>query len=61
MDADEHYYRVVEREAAYRVETPTGYCVMECRDEGSADHYVVLLNQAFKAGHKQGYRAAKKS
>ena len=61
IDADKNYYVVVEAEDRFRVETPTGYCVMECRDRGSADHYVVLLNQAFEAGYKQGFRAAKRS
>ncbi len=43
----------------YEVHRNTGRVILSCRDEGSAQHYAVLLNQAFDAGFKAGFRAAR--
>ena len=43
----------------YRVATANGRNCMTCRDEPSAAHYADLMNQAFAAGYKRGYRDAR--
>lgn len=60
MSADETPYTIEETEAGFRVLSPDGYPVLECRDRHSADHYVELLSRAYRNGYKAGYRAAKK-
>ena len=43
----------------FEVNNATGRVIMSCSDEHSAQHYAVMLNQAFDAGYKSGYRAAR--
>ena len=33
---------------------------MECRDRHSADHYAVLLTDAYRVGFRAGFRAGKR-
>lgn len=54
-------YRVAEEEDDYRVMSPSGMTVMACRDGASAQHYATLMNQAYRAGYKAGYREGKGS
>jgi hypothetical protein len=56
-DDPQSVYTVHEREGRYEVCAVSGRVIMVCNDEGSASHYVVLLNEAYRAGYKSGYRA----
>ena len=49
-------YSVHEREGRFEVRAASGRVIMVCNDEGSASHYAVLLNEAYRAGYKLGYR-----
>ena len=49
-------YTVHERDGRYEVRNASGRVIMVCNDEGSASHYVVLLNEAYRTGYKAGYR-----
>ena len=43
----------------YEVRSANGRVVMRCRDQASADHYAVLLCEAYRAGFKKGYKKAR--
>jgi len=49
-------YTVRERDGRFEVRAPSGRAVIVCGDEGSACQYASLMNEAFKAGFKAGYR-----
>ena len=49
-------YTVHEREDRFEVRAASGRVIMVCNDESSASHYVVLLNEAYRAGYILGYR-----
>jgi hypothetical protein len=49
-------YAVQQRNARFEVCTASGRTILVCGDEGSAAHYVSLLNEAHRAGYKLGYR-----
>ncbi len=53
-------YRVNAREGCFEVVDGSGRVLMVCRDAPSAENYAVLLNDAFRQGHKAGYRDAKR-
>ena len=59
MNDDQETYRVVATEQQFDVVSASDRVVMSCRDSRSANHYATLLNQAFRAGHKAGFRDAK--
>jgi hypothetical protein len=40
------------------VRAASGRVIMACADEASAAHYATLLNEAFRAGYKSGFRDA---
>ena len=48
-------YSVSVDNALYLVVNKAKRTILECRDEGSAQHYATLLNQAYEVGYKQGY------
>ncbi len=54
-------YEVVETERGFEVMSPGGYSTLVCSTEENARHYVLLLSEAFQAGYKSGYRAAKQA
>lgn len=43
----------------YLVQSTSGRVIMSCRDQSSAEHYAVLLCEAYKTGFKNGYQKAK--
>ncbi len=53
-------YIVMFHQGRHEVRTASGRTVMVCRDEGSAAHYAELLNEAYRAGQKAGYRAGRR-
>lgn len=55
-DDSQSAYTVHEREGLFEVRAASGRVIMVCNDENSASHYVVLLNEAYRAGYKLGYR-----
>jgi len=52
-------YLVATREGVYRVVDADGRSVLDCADEHSAAHYAALMNRAFGAGYRSGYRDAR--
>lgn len=52
-------YSVELVDGRYEVKNATGRVIMSCGDEYSAQHYATLLNQAFGAGFKSGFRSAR--
>ena len=54
-------YSVVASERGYEIRRDNGYAVLLCHSEESAQQYVTLLNQAFDAGYKAGFRKARRS
>ena len=59
--SEEPPFRVEPTERGFRVVDGDGRAVMECRDEHSAQHYLVLVNKAWKAGYKAGWREAREA
>jgi hypothetical protein len=49
-------YTVREHDGRFEVCNASGRVIMVCADESSASHYAVLLNEAYRAGYKLGYR-----
>lgn len=49
-------YAVSEQQGRFNICTISGRIVMTCGDTASAGHYASLLNQAFAAGYKQGFK-----
>ncbi len=49
-------YAVKARDGRFEVCAATGRVIMVCHDDRSAAHYASLLNEAFRAGYKKGYR-----
>ncbi len=54
-------YTVQENNDRYEVCTATGRAILVFSDAGSASHYAALLNEAYRAGYKQGYRDGRNS
>ena len=48
-------YTTLERDGRYEICAPSGRVIMVCNDEASATHYVVMLNEAYRAGYQLGY------
>lgn len=53
-------YSVQERNTRFEVCSASGRTILVCEDEGSASHYAALLNEAYQAGYKTGYRDGRK-
>lgn len=53
-------YSVQKRNDSFEVCASSGRIIMVCGDEGSANHYMSLLNEAHKAGYKLGYKDGRK-
>ena len=53
-------YRVGAVEDGYAVSNSADRVIVVCRDEGSAIQYALLMNEAFEAGYKTGFRAARR-
>jgi hypothetical protein len=51
------YYRVEQEGDSYSVQDAKGRTILSCRDQGSASHYAVLLNEAFAQGVRAAARA----
>ena len=49
-------YTVREQNGRFEVCAASARVIMVCADEGSALHYVSLLNEAHRVGYKLGYR-----
>jgi hypothetical protein len=52
-------YAVHDEDGRFTVAGDAGRAVMVCSDRRSAEHYALLLNAAFEAGYKAGFRAAR--
>jgi hypothetical protein len=52
-------YAVETRERGFEVCDGAGRTVLACRDEGSAQEYATLLNEAYRRGYRAGYRQAR--
>ena len=52
-------YAVEQDDGKFAVVSATGMNILQCSDRRSAEHYVDLLNKAYRAGYKAGYRAAR--
>ena len=59
-DEPQAAYSVHERDDRYEVCAASGRVIMVCNDQSSASHYAVLLNEAYRAGYKTGYRDGRK-
>ena len=55
----EQAYSVITNAGKFELRDLSGRCVMACSDQHSADHYRVLLNQAYNNGYRQGRRDQK--
>jgi hypothetical protein len=49
-------YTVQANNTRFEVSAASGRTILVCEDEGSASHYASLLNEAYEAGYKTGYR-----
>ena len=49
-------YKVVDRSGKFEVTSASDVCILVCADRMSAEHYVTLLKDAYKAGHRVGVR-----
>ena len=61
MEEVESPYRLEPDRGRFKVVDESGRIILTCGDAGSAEQYVVLLNEAYRRGHKAGYRQAKRS
>ena len=55
---DQPAYQTQAADGRFEVRSASGKCMVVCRDEDSAGHYAVLLNEAYQAGFRQGFRQA---
>jgi len=49
-------YAIREQNTRFEVCSTSGRTILVCDDEDSASHYATLLNEAYRAGYKLGYR-----
>lgn len=49
-------YLVIEAQERFEVRSELGTCIIICSNKPNAEHYSLLLNQAFDAGYKQARR-----
>ena len=59
-DDEQIEYRVKQDEKKFQINNSSGRTILVFRDLGSAEQYASLLNQAFLAGYKSGYREGRK-
>ena len=52
-------YAVRPSEGGFLVVCAGDITILESRDRANAEHYVELLNRAYRAGYKMGYRAGR--
>lgn len=52
-------YSIIEADGKFELRSSSGRCVMVCGDRHSAEHYLVLLNEAFASGYRQACRDRK--
>jgi len=57
---EESSYCVEQRDNVFTVMSPSGMTIMDCRDQHSADHYALLLTEAYRSGFRVGFRAGKR-
>ena len=60
-DEDEPPYEVVATDRGFEVVSIEGYSKIVCRTEDNAAEYCRLMTEAFRTGHRMGYRAAKRA
>ncbi len=58
-DNEESSYHVEQRDNVFTVVSPSGITIMDSRDRHSADHYALLLTEAYRIGYRAGFRAGK--
>ncbi|MGK0305429.1 MAG: hypothetical protein ACI8UG_001177 [Gammaproteobacteria bacterium] len=58
-DAELSPFRVNTKEGRYQVLDASEQTVLETPNAVTAEHYVDLLNKAFKSGFKKGFRKAR--
>ncbi|MEM9056433.1 MAG: hypothetical protein AAGD86_03085 [Pseudomonadota bacterium] len=56
--SDETPYTCKAADGRFEVRSASGICVVVCNDRHNAEHYATLLNAAWQAGYKRGYRDA---
>lgn len=59
-DRRRSHYEVEERDGRYEIRTPSGRAVLVCHDAQSAQHQAALLNEAYRAGYKRGFKDGRK-
>ena len=59
-DEDQSAYACVEADGRFEVRAESGKCIVVCAGRHNAEHYAALLNEAWQAGYRQGYRSAKR-
>lgn len=59
MNEESPPYRIIERDDLFIVQDAQANSILQLRDKRNAEHYLVLLNSAYRAGYKAGYRACK--
>lgn len=60
MDESQGYH-IAQGQGRWSVCSAAGNVVLECADAHSAEHYLELLNKAYRAGYKAGYRHAREA
>ena len=55
-NSGDSHYRIETKESEFWLIDESGNKILVCRDRGSAEHYLVLVNEAFKRGYKLGFR-----
>ena len=58
-DLSQIAYSVQEQGNRFTVCSAWGRAILACNDLASASHYASLLNEAFNAGYKSGFHAAR--
>jgi len=61
LDNEKSSYHVEQCDNVFTVVSPSGMTIMKCRDRHSADHYALLLTEAYRLGYRAGFRAGKHS
>lgn len=56
---DQPAYHTVAADDRFEVRATSGKCMVVCRDRTNAEHYAVILNEAWQAGFRQGRRSAR--
>ena len=57
---DQQPYELVRTERGFEVVSAGGYSKVLCQLEGQARLYLSLMKEAYEAGHKEGYREARR-